>query len=67
MAGVVRAPITAIMLVFEVTNDYRLILPIMLASVTCVFVAELFEPDGVYAHRAGAQGHSPASRGATST
>jgi CIC family chloride channel protein len=49
MAGVVRAPITAIMLVFELTNDYRLILPIMLASVTCVFVAELFEPDGVYA------------------
>ncbi len=49
MAGVVRAPITAIMLVFEVTNDYRLILPIMLASVTCVFLAEMFEPDGVYA------------------
>ncbi len=50
MAGTVRAPITAIMLVFEVTNDYRLILPIMLASVVCVFVAELFEPDGVYAY-----------------
>lgn len=49
MAGVVRAPITAIMLVFELTNDYRLILPIMLASVACVFVAELFERDGVYA------------------
>ncbi len=49
MSGVVRAPITAIMLVFELTNDYRLILPIMLASVACVFVAELFERDGVYA------------------
>ncbi|MEO8396965.1 MAG: chloride channel protein, partial [Chloroflexota bacterium] len=50
MAGVVRAPITAIMLVFEVTNDYRLILPIMLATVTCVFVAELMQKDGLYAH-----------------
>ncbi len=49
MSGVVRAPITAIMLVFEVTNDYRLILPIMLASVVCVFLAEQFEPDGIYA------------------
>ncbi len=49
MAGVVRAPITAIMLVFEVTNDYRLILPIMLSSVVCVFLAEILEPDGVYA------------------
>lgn len=49
MAGVVRAPITAILLVFELTNDYRLILPIMLAAVVCVFLAERFEPDGVYA------------------
>ncbi len=48
MAGVVRAPITAIMLVFELTNDYRLILPIMLATVTCVFLAERFEPFGIY-------------------
>ncbi len=56
MAGIVRAPITAIILVFELTNDYRLILPIMLASVTCVFVAEMMEPDGMYAfglHRKG--------------
>jgi CIC family chloride channel protein len=49
MSGVVRAPITAIMLVFEVTNDYRLILPIMLASVVCVFVAELWQPESIYA------------------
>lgn len=48
MAGVVRAPITAIMLVFELTNDYRLILPIMLATVTCIFLAERFEPFGIY-------------------
>lgn len=48
MAGVVRAPITAILLVFELTNDYRLILPIMLTTVICVWVAERFEPSGVY-------------------
>ncbi len=48
MAGVVRCPITAIMLVFELTNDYRLILPIMLATVVCVFMAERLTPDGIY-------------------
>ncbi|MCA0454545.1 MAG: chloride channel protein [Chloroflexi bacterium] len=48
MAGVVRCPITAIMLVFELTNDYRLILPIMLATVVCVFMAERLAPDGMY-------------------
>jgi len=50
MAGVVRSPITAIMLVFELTNDYRLILPIMLTSVLCIFFAERFHPHGVYTH-----------------
>jgi CIC family chloride channel protein len=48
MAGVVRCPITAIMLVFELTNDYRLILPIMLATVICVFMAERITPHGMY-------------------
>jgi CIC family chloride channel protein len=48
MAGVVRSPITAIMLVFELTNDYRLILPIMLATIVCVYIAERLEPSGIY-------------------
>ncbi len=48
MAGVVRSPITAIMLVFELTNDYRLILPIMLSTVVCIFMAERLAPDGIY-------------------
>ncbi|MBA3867929.1 MAG: chloride channel protein [Anaerolineae bacterium] len=48
MAGVVRCPITAIMLVFELTNDYRLILPIMLSTVICVFMAERLAPNGMY-------------------
>lgn len=48
MAGVVRAPMTAVLIVFELTNDYRLILPIMLTTVICVLVAERFERDGLY-------------------
>lgn len=48
MAGVVRSPITAIMMVFELTNDYRLILPIMLTTVMCVFLAELLQTQGIY-------------------
>jgi CIC family chloride channel protein len=48
LAGVVRSPITAIMLVFELTNDYRLILPIMLAAVVCILMTSRFTPHGVY-------------------
>ncbi len=56
MAGVVRAPITAVLLVFELTHDYRLILPIMLTTVICVYVTEHFEPLGVYALALSRQG-----------
>lgn len=48
MAGVVHAPITAIMIVFELTNDYRLIIPIMLAAVVCIGIAQRFVPLGIY-------------------
>lgn len=48
MAGVVRAPITAVLIVFELTNDYRLILPIMLATGVCVLASEFIEPHGIY-------------------
>lgn len=34
VAGTTRAPITAIIIVFELTNDYRIILPLM---ITCIF------------------------------
>lgn len=49
MAGVLRAPITAILLVFELTNDYRLILPIMLTTVVSTFVTDRIEPHSIYA------------------
>lgn len=48
MAGVVRAPITGIMLVFELTQDFRLVLAIMLTSAICILVAERIQPSGVY-------------------
>jgi len=48
MAGVVRAPITAILLVFELTNDYRLILPIMLTTVISVYLVERIGTPGIY-------------------
>lgn len=48
LAGIVRAPITAILLVFELTNDYQLILPIMLTAVICTLIIERTGPAGIY-------------------
>ena len=48
MTGVIRAPLTSIMLLFELSTDYRLILPLMLTTVTCLFVAGRLSPYGFY-------------------
>jgi CIC family chloride channel protein len=47
-AGAARAPITAILIVFEMSGDYKLILPLMLATVLSTIVAELMFSDSIY-------------------
>lgn len=49
-AVVGRAPLTAILIVFEVTGarDYGLILPLMLVATLATFLAERFHKDSVY-------------------
>ncbi len=47
-AGAARAPITAILILFEMTGDYRLILPLMLATVISMLLAERLHPDSIY-------------------
>ena len=49
-AAVARAPLTAILIVFEVTGarDYELILPLMLSETFATFVADRVHPQSVY-------------------
>lgn len=45
VAGTTHAPITAILIIFEMTSDYRIILPLMVAVVFSTLVARrIFEP-----------------------
>jgi CIC family chloride channel protein len=48
VAGATGAPITGILLVFEMTNDYAIVLPLMLAVVVCHVVARRLERDNLY-------------------
>ncbi|HXC24676.1 MAG TPA: chloride channel protein [Gemmatimonadaceae bacterium] len=48
IAGATDAPITGILLVFEMTNDYALIVPLMLTVVICHAVARRLDPDSLY-------------------
>ena len=48
IAGATDAPITGILLVFEMTNDYAIVVPLMLTVVICHTVARRFNPDSLY-------------------
>ncbi len=47
-AGAGHAPITSIIILFEMTDDYRIILPLMLATVVSTVVAEHLSKESVY-------------------
>ena len=47
-AGAAHAPITSIVILFEMTDDYRIILPLMIASVVSYLIAAKLNPDNVY-------------------
>jgi CIC family chloride channel protein len=48
VAASTNAPITGMLLVFEMTNDYEIVLPLMLATVIANLVARRLEPDSLY-------------------
>lgn len=48
LAGAVHAPLTAIILLFEMTNDYRIILPLMFSVAISLFISEHIQKDSVY-------------------
>ncbi len=48
LAGAVHTPLTAIILLFEMTNDYRIILPVMLAVVVSLVISRRLMHDSVY-------------------
>jgi len=47
-AGIVRAPITSILIVFEMTGSYGLVLPLMIANMTAFALARYWRKVPVY-------------------
>jgi len=48
VAGATHAPITALLIIFEMTSDYRIILPLMVTVVFAALVAGRLFPHSVY-------------------
>jgi CIC family chloride channel protein len=47
-AGVVRAPMTSVLIIFEMTQDYAVIVPLMVANLVSLFVASLLQHEPIY-------------------
>jgi CIC family chloride channel protein len=47
-AGAARAPITAVLILFELTGDYQIILPMMLSIAVSAGVSTVLSPDTIY-------------------
>lgn len=47
-AGAAHAPITAVLILFEMTGDYQIILPLMLATVMSTLISRVISPQSIY-------------------
>ena len=58
LSGTARSPMTAVLIIFEMSNDYKLILPLMLATVLSTLLAEHLFSDSIYTLKLVAKGIS---------
>jgi chloride channel protein, CIC family len=47
-AGVVRTPMTSVLMIFEMTQDYAVIVPLMIANMVSLFIASRLQHDPIY-------------------
>lgn len=56
MAGVMHAPLTGIFLIAELTGGYRMLIPLMIVSISAYLTIIVFEPHSIYGMRLARQG-----------
>jgi len=47
-AGVVRAPMTSVVMIFEITRDYAVIVPLMISNLVSLFIASRLQKKPIY-------------------
>src|SRR6266403_2137212 len=47
-AGIVRAPMTSVVMIFETTRDYAVIVPLMISNLVSFFVSSRFQRQPIY-------------------
>ena len=61
-AGIIRVPFTSVIMIFELTRDYEIIVPLMVANMISYFISRRYQPKPIYEALAEQDGiHLPAS------
>ena len=61
-AGIVRTPMTSVLMIFEMTQDYAIIVPLMIANLVSLFIASILQKEPIYEALAVQDGiHLPSS------
>jgi len=47
-AGIVRAPMTSVVMIFEITRDYAVIVPLMISNLVSFFISARFQKQPSY-------------------
>jgi hypothetical protein len=47
-AGIIRAPMTSVFMIFEITQDYQILVPLMVANLFSFLISRRFQPIPVY-------------------
>lgn len=63
-AGIVRAPMTSVVMIFETTRDYAVIVPLMISNLVSLFISSRLQRKPIYEELARQDGiHLPAASG----
>ena len=47
-AGIIRAPMTSVFMIFEITQDYQILVPLMVANLLSFTISRRYQPQPVY-------------------
>lgn len=47
-AGIIRAPMTSVFMIFEITQDYQILVPLMVANLLAFTISRRYQPTPVY-------------------
>jgi CIC family chloride channel protein len=63
-AGIVRTPLTSVFMIFEITRDYTIVVPLMISNMIAFFISQKLQKQPIYEALSDQEGvHLPAGAG----